>query len=412
MFTSRPSEPRTVLLWGNRWWLPGSDTSLEFSDLSHAVDMLVDHHADEPKPVRLRLVFQPDTLETVAVACPQGDRETLAAALSAEFPALVAPACAWSHDPVLPVGDAFSTLLHFESQPGLVALATQLALRGLAVDSAWPLATFLHALPDEWTDTGAVCVIAVEAERAVAYRHPAGGARNVLRWQEDRILPPVAAWLAEILDRAPEEPVLIVYADDEIATALGAFAGNERYPGVELVPLAEALARPVVLPRYHPAQLLPRPPRVTAQRALIAASIALLFAAGGFGAAYARTLHAAHEATGANLVRLPPLRAEVAHLRNNAVEIATLRRSIEGGAAGPPAGAFLDKLSTTLPAELTLTSLRMGRRGIHPTLVVGRRACLTRPLGSHVSKRTVPRPRERCQIAAYPEASRYTTSSI
>ena len=97
-----------------------------------------------PKPVRLRLVFQPDALETVAVACPQGDRATLAAALAEEFPSLRTPGCAWSHEPVLPMGGDFATLLHFETQPGLLGLATRLAQRGLAVDSAWPLVTFLQ----------------------------------------------------------------------------------------------------------------------------------------------------------------------------------------------------------------------------------------------------------------------------
>ena len=82
MFISRPSEPHTVLLWGDHWWFAGTGASVEFSDLEQAVEVLVARYADEPKPVRLRLVFQPDALETVAVACPQGDRATLAAALA------------------------------------------------------------------------------------------------------------------------------------------------------------------------------------------------------------------------------------------------------------------------------------------------------------------------------------------
>ena len=38
--------------------------------------------------------------------------------------------------------------------------------------------------------------------------------------------------------------------------------------------------------------------------------------------------------------------------------------SLEGGAAGPPCGALLEKIATTLPAEATLTSLRIAGRSI------------------------------------------------
>ena len=364
MFISRPSEPRTVLLWGDRWWFAGTGASSEFSDLDQAVEVLVAHYAEEPKPVRLRLIFQPDAFETVAVACPQGDRATLAAALAEEFPSLRNPGCAWSHEPVLPMGGDFATLIHFETQPGLLGLATRLAQRGLAVDSAWPLTTFLHLLPNEWSESGAVTVVALQAQRAVAYRHPADGVRSALLWHGESSVADVGEWLGDVLVRNAEEPVLLVCADEETATALGAFIGVERHPGVEQLTLNEALARPVVLPRYHPAQLLPRTPVVTAQRVMIAASIAFLLAAGWSGVAYARDYVATQVAVKNNQVRLTALRAEVAHLRDNAAEIAALRRSLDGGAAGPPCGDLLEKISTTQPAQVTLTSLRITGRKV------------------------------------------------
>lgn len=364
MFISRPSDPRTVLLWGDRWWFAGTGASGEFADLDHAVELLVAHYADEPKPVRLRLVFQPDMLETVAVACPQGDRTTLAAALAEEFPALRTPGCAWSHEPVLPMGGDFATLLHFETQPGLLGLATRLARRGLAVDSAWPLATFLHELPSEWSESGAVTVVAVQARRAVAYRHPTDGVRSVSLWNGESSVADVGKWLGDVLARSAEEPVLLVCADEEITTALKPFVGVERYPGVEHMTLTEALARPVALTRYHPAQLLPRTPVVTAQRAMIAATIAVLIGAGWLGVASARNHVALRVAAEDHRARLTVLRGEVAQLRENAAEIAALRRSLEGGAAGPPCGAWLEKIAITLPAQITLTSLRITGRSL------------------------------------------------
>jgi hypothetical protein len=364
MFISRPSEPRTVLLWGDRWWFAGNGMSGAFNDLPHAIEVLVAHYADEPKPVRLRLIYQPDGLETVAVACPQGDRATLAAALAGEFPAMDNPACVWSHEPVLPMGGDYSTLLHLETQPGLLTLATQLAHRGLAVDSAWPLVTFLQTLPSEWSDSGAVTVLAVQEHRAIAYRHPSDGVRSALQWSGVSAVAEVGEWLGEILRRNAEEPVLLVCADEATSAVFGTFTGVERYPGVELVSLHEALARPVVLPRYHPAQLLPRPPLLTAQRAMLAASIAFLLAAGWSGGTYARDRFAARQTDESHQVELATLRAEVAHLRENAAEIAALRRSLDGGAAGPPCGAWLDQIAATLPSQITLTSLRITGRSV------------------------------------------------
>ena len=364
MFISRPSEPRTVLLWGDRWWFAGTGVSAEFADLGGAVEVLVAHYANEPKPVRIRLIFQPDALETEPVACPQGDRATLAAALAGEFPSLCNPQCAWSHEHVLPMGGDFATLLHFETTPGLITLATELSRRGLAVESAWPMATFLHALPKEWSDSGAVTVVAVQAQRAVAYRHPADGVRSVPVWLGESAVAEVGEWLGELLAQSPEEPVLLVCADGETATALGSFVSAEGYPGVEQITLNEALARPGPFPRYHPAQLLPRTPLFTAQRFLLAASIAFLLAGVWMGTGIVRTSLAERAATRDQQARLTALRTEVAQLRENAAEISALRRSLEGGAAGPPCGALLEAVATTVPASITLTSLRITGRTV------------------------------------------------
>ena len=364
MFISRPSDPRTVLLWGDRWWFAGTGASCEFTNLAHAAEVLAAHYADEPKPVRLRLVYQPDGLESVAVACPHGDRATLAAALAGEFPALANSDHAWGYEPVLPVGTGFSSVLHFEAQPGLFALATRLAHLGLAVDSAWPLATFLHALPAEWSESGAVTVVALQKERAVAYRHPAEAERMVRLWHGDTTIAEVGQWLAGILARNPAEPVLLFCADDEVAAALGVYAPLDRHPGLDRLALTDALARPVVLPRYHPAQLLPRLPMVTAQRAVIAASLAFLLLAGWTGTGYVRESVAARAAAEQRQASLATLRAEVGHLRDNAAEIASLRAALDGGSAGPPCGAFLTKVSTTLPPEIVIGSLQTSGQGI------------------------------------------------
>lgn len=362
MFISRPSDPRTVLLWGNCWWLPTGE-SRKFSTLTQAAEALAAHYADEPKPVRLRLVYQSDSLVSTVTACPQGDRKILAAALAGEFPALGSHDHAWSHEPVLAAGDGYSTVLHHETEPELIALATRIAQLGLAVDSAWPLATFLHAVPEEWTDSGAITIVALEAERAVAYRHPKDGPRVVQSWHGDSTIVEVGQWLSGLFAEEADEPVLVVSADDETAARLESYVGEEP-PGLEWLGLAEALGRRVVLPRYHPAQLLPRESAFGAQRAVIAASVALLLAAGWAGYASGRDWLVARAEAANHASRLTALRAEIGHLRENVSEIAALRSLIAGSSASLPASAFLQKVSTTVPPEIVLSSVRIAGRNL------------------------------------------------
>lgn len=355
---SRPSDPRTVLLWGDQWWLPATDEPVPFTDLSEAADALAAHWADAPKPVRLRLIYQPAGFASVGASCPQGDRRVLASALAGEFPALDSPDRAWSYEPVLPDANGGTTVLHFETVPALYALAQRLAHRGLAVESAWPLSTYLHALPFEWTDSGAVTVIAIRDGHALAYRHPHDAGRTVPSWSGTNTLAESAHWLGEILTANPEEPVLVVTAEDDTRAQLESWLGEDR-PGLEWLRLTQALDRPATLPRYHPAQLLPRSPWVTAERLALAAGFALLLAAGWAGFDHGRDWLAVRAEQVAREARLATLQNEVAHLRANAAEIAVLRGLIEGGSAGPPLGKFLAQLSTTLPPDMVLGSVEV-----------------------------------------------------
>ena len=362
MFTSRPFEPRTVLLWGDRWYFPDREASEPFQHVVHAAEMLADEFAGEPKPVKLRLLYQPDALESVGVACPQGNRRVLTLALAGEYPVLDQPDHAWSHEPILPLHDGYSTVLHFEREPALVALSAQLARLGLAVDSAWPLVTFLHALPEEWTDSGAVTAVAVRAEAAVAYHHPKDGPRSVLAWHGATAVADAGQWVAAALADHPNESIRVVCTDDTAVDTFNACVGHAERTGLETIRLSEALGRRVVLPRYHPAQLLPREPLVSAQRCAMAAGIALLLAAGWAGFAYGRDWFAIRAEVAARHAKLAAVRTEAAHLRQNAVEIAGLRSLVEGGTAGPPGGALLRKLSTLPPQEIALSTFRLEGR--------------------------------------------------
>ena len=351
-FTSPRSEAGTILLWGDRWWLPDRTEPIPFAHRDRAAGELVAALAGDG-PRRLRLIYQPAGFTSVVTPCPQTDRRTLALALHEQYPALVTDEIAWSHDPILAVGDGFTTVLHSESTPWLSALTTQLAESGLAVESAWPLATWLQALPSQWHDSGASTVLIADGDRACAYHHPASGPRQVIVWPQPGIAsPPV--WFADLLGRNPAEPVVVVTREPRAACAW--FPPEDR-AGLHHLTLTDALAQPAMLPRRHPAQLLPPAPWVTAPRAVLVASLALLAAAGGIAAPWATAhVHARHVARSQTALATA-LSTEVAHLRANAKASAALRSELAARPV-PWAGPSLRRMAATVPGEVTLSTLQ------------------------------------------------------
>ena len=349
--STSPTSERTALLWGHHWWLAGRPEPLDFENLSHAVEILAAHLGGEPRPMRMRLIYQPDSLTSVAVACPRGPRAALQHALSFEHPAIAQPGHAWSHEPILPLDDGFGTYLHFEQEPGLFLLVERLALRGINVTTVWPLATFLHALPAEWSDSGAVLVVAVSAAAAIAYHHPADGSRMLKDWQGGTAGAEADAWLRKQVTDHPSDPALMLI-DAEPETPLD---------GVKYLPLSDALAIPVILPRAHPAQLLPAAPFLTPQRAIIAASIMLLLTGGWSGTTYARDFMAWNDGQRAAAHEKSTLRAEIEHYRVNAAEIVSLRAKLAGPGSSPPVGELLDAVCGALPPQLALDQVHVAQ---------------------------------------------------
>jgi len=347
-----PTSERTALLWGRRWWLAGRREPLEFKNLTHAAEVLVTHLAGDLHPVRLRLIYQPATLKTVEVACPCGSRAVLQKALAFEHPVIADPAHAWSYEPILPLGDGHSTLLHYETEPGLFLLVARLAQSGVIVTTAWPLATLLQSLPKEASRTGTVLVLAYDEDLthdcALAYYHPADGRRTVLQWEEDGAVDEAQAWLGEETARLKDDLALLVSPMDT----------SDPDDPLSL-PLHEALSSPLAMPRSHPAQLLPDAPFVTAQHLAIAAGIVLLLAAGWSGAAYAREFNAWSRGQQAALQEKATLRDEIEHYRINSAQIVALRARLAGPGSSPPVGELLEAVCGALPPQLALDQIRV-----------------------------------------------------
>lgn len=348
------SEP-TVLLWGDRWWLPQHKLAVPFTGFAQAAEVLA---SVWPFPVRsLRLIYQPDRLATVPVACPNGNRGTLALALGDEFPALAHPAHVWGFEPILPAAERFATLLHFETEPGLFGLVQQLHQHGLTVRSAWPLATWLDALPPELTESGALTVVALSADRWHLWRHSSSGGRSCAGGAADDVPAAVAGQLREVVAKAEVEYVLYVTTDDSLMAKVEekvSLAPNQIY-GVHS--LWDALAKPVTMAERHPAQLLPPVPFVTPPRVVGTASLLLMAATLGLTGWQVQSHHEARVAAEREKESLAALDAEIAHLRENAAEISRLRGMLDDDGAAPALAALLRKLSAIARPGVALQSV-------------------------------------------------------
>lgn len=350
----------TVLLWGDRWWLPHHPLPVPFADQGQAAAMLA--AAWPAKGRTIRLIYQPGDFVTVPVACPNGNRATLAAALAEEHPVVLHPGHVWSYEPIMGAAEGFNTLLHYEARPALFALVQQLEEHGFTVASAWPLSTWLTALPPELSDSGAMTLVALHRDRYCIYRHSPEGVRSVRTGHGESVLAAVAERLQPVFANSAGEFVLFVTTEDAFIDALNEKLTPAANQMVGLFMVWEALAKAAPLPSRHPAQLLPDVPRISATRAITLGSVLCLLAACASLSLQARDYLAAQKDTTARAEQTATLRTEVAHLRENASEITALRASVNEAGRRMPIGALLHEISA-LPLEIALASLQVTADG-------------------------------------------------
>ena len=361
--STSPTSERTVLLWGNQWWLP-TGAALPIPALDQAADVLADAWSESVRS--LRMIYHPMGFATTAVECPNTNRATLALILGEQFPALAQPDVAWSHDPIMARAERYTTLLHCEASPLLFQLVSRLEAHGFTVNSAWPLAAWLSVLPDDLSASGATTIGLADTERACVYRHALDGTRSAPSWEGPNALDELGIYLQDVLSKDADADVLIVVTDHELVPILNATAGLADKLNIEVISLAEALAKAAIMPARHPAHLLAPSKSVSAQRAIIAASVAFLAAAGWLGGSYARESFAWHTASATTERQKANLRKEVAHLRANAAEISKLRAQLAPAAVGVAASEVLQRLSD-MPKEVVFSRLHVGMDGLTAT---------------------------------------------
>lgn len=351
LFSSLKSDATTVLLWGDRWWLPRHRLPVPFADPGQAAALLAAAWPGGAR--RLRLIYQPDDFVTVPVACPQADRATLGLVLAEEHPALAHPGLAWGFEPILGSGDGFGTLLHHESRPGLYGLVYQLQEQGFTVDSAWPLASWLNVLPPDLSDTGAMTILALSPERFHLYRHAPDGVRSVQSAHGKDSIDRAAESLRGIFGQS-QEFVLHVTTDDALLDALNQRLkiGGDRVVGHFAI--WEALAKSAVLNARHPAQLLPPAAALWPSRLMRAASGLALVAGLVLAGEYVHRHHVLRQEAAALAREIPALRQQVTERRQAVAALAAER----AGAARPAAWcSALLRAAGRAPAPVTLTAL-------------------------------------------------------
>lgn len=348
----------TILLWGDRWWLPRHRIAVPFPEFDQAAAVLA--AAWPGKKLPLRLIYQPADLASVAVNCPVADKSILGAALAAEHPALTHPGHVWGYEPIAAEENLGRTVLHYETRPGLFSLVRRLEDHGFAVESVWPLATWLAALAPAAMGEGTVLVAALAAGRGTLYRQGPEG-RSVIHALDPAELGACTDVRGETKDGA-RTLLLTLSADD---AALDAFAARLD-PDVTLAggfPLWDALAKPVALPPKHPAQLLPPLPKLSLMRVIIAANLLCLLVACVAGwQLYQRNI-ASKVAADAGAREANELRREIGALHEQAVETSQVEKAWRDARARPAARQLLETLAEDLPPGMVFRSCRIEGSG-------------------------------------------------
>ncbi len=365
IFTSPPSDAVVVLLWGDRWWIEGRTEPIVFGEFSRAAETLLAEFGGE-RPRRVRLVYQPGFLGSHRVECPNASRPLIQQALGEEFPALHDDRIAWSYEPIIGGHARYSTVLHVETQPGLYPLVTDLTAAGIEVVGAWPLATLLNLLPDDWPDSGALTVVAAAAHLTVVYRHTPDGVRDVQVAVGSDSATAAQSAIHQALARI-DVALHVAALDDTGHKAMAHFTPDE-ISRIRIIPWSKLVVAAHRLPQRQPSQFLPVRSWIGARSVMTAATVAtvavsLLVAAESADRFWSHRSASAHQA---GVVRR--LHGQVDTLRQQAKEVTDLRRELaERAGTQIPFGELLMALGRKLPSQVVLTRVHANREGFTVT---------------------------------------------
>lgn len=357
-FTSPPSDPAVALLWGDRWWVSGCPEAIPFGQTNRAADALLNYFEAHGRPARLRLLFQSSSFVSVAIDCPNGNRATLQAALQHEHPALANQGCAWSYEPIF----GGTTLLHFEPEPVLLGLVAALRQHDLVIEGAWPLASALNLLPDDWPETGALTAIAVADGLTAIFKHTPAGARTMETASGDQAAELVASTVQRVHER--DDTSLYLASFDEAGARLHEQVSHLEHSGCVDLSWDDVARRAQTLSAKHPNQLLPAENRLSPQCVVTGATAVALVAALVLGGLLAREVVTQRRVALQEGSVVQRLRTDIESLRRNEAEIRQLRTQLAAAGSGHLAcAALMRAIARELPEQVVLTSLHADHDG-------------------------------------------------
>ncbi len=360
IFTSPPSDTLVALLWGDCWWTSESAEPILLRETSEATSTLLDSLDHQSASKRIRLIYQPDHLVSEAIECPNGNRSTLQSALQSDYPALADPKLAWSFEPINEGSN--TTLLHYETQPGLLTLIDELTASGFEVEGVWPLASVLNFVPVDWPETGALTVLAIAYQRTLVYRHTPAGIRQVNTSREDA----AAKLAASSIQQAHNSDTTAFYficldtSGEVLEPQIAHWNPSERttlkWP--RLVEVTRSL------PLTHSNQLIPPPARFTTFRVVNGATAAALILVAILAVQIGFKLLNQNEITALQRAEIEALRPEVEELQAREAEFKQLEAKLARFESSPTSyGKFLKSVGKQLPTSLVLTRLQIDATG-------------------------------------------------
>ena len=360
MFTSPPSKPLVALLWADCWWTSASAEPILFGEFSEAASALLDSLGDQSDSKRIRLIYQPDHLVSEVVECPNGNRSTLQSALQTDYPALADPQLAWSFEPINAASN--STLLHYETQPGILGLLDTITASGFEVEGVWPLASVLNFVPVDWPETGALTVLAIAHQRTLVYKHTPAGIRQVNKARGDA----AAKLAATSIQQSHDSDTTAFYfisldTSGEVLEPQIAMWNPADRTDLKWARLVEVT---LTLPLTHPHQLIPPAPRFTTFRVVSGVTAAALVLAMVLAGQIGIKLLNQKELTALQRAEIEALRPEVEQLQAREAEFKQLQAGLAKFESSPTAyGQFLKSVGQHLPSSLVLTRLQVDASG-------------------------------------------------
>lgn len=356
--TSPLSDTTVALLWGNRWTVSGRPEPIVFGESRLAAEALLAYFEERGRPKRLRLLYQSPDFTSVPVACPNGNRATLQAALQSEWPAVADPARAWGYEPII---DG-TTLLHFERETTLYGLVDELRTRGVVMDGVWPLASVLLLVPQESPEIVALTVVAVARGLTLVVRQTPAGAREAVSDEGEGAGILLASTVRGVGGDGHGSLCLVSF--DETGNGLcERFADGQNRDRGHLG-WADVIRTAQAIPASHPGQLLPPAKHLGATRIVTGLTVLAVAAAIVLGALTVRETLTQRSLAAEQAVAIQRLRSEVFTLRKNETEVARLRARLADARPRRIACATLMRtLVRDLPAQIVLTALTADRDG-------------------------------------------------